>query len=79
MAVIGFGGMVLVCGFFLYVLVQFQREEKYPRRHERPIGFPIVSSGQIVGTLPNLEEQKRANAAGQKHKVAGGDRRDFSL
>ncbi|MFZ3215779.1 MAG: hypothetical protein WA192_06945 [Candidatus Acidiferrales bacterium] len=32
MAVIVFIALVPVCGFFLYVLVQFWREEKRPRR-----------------------------------------------
>jgi hypothetical protein len=50
MAIIVFAGLVAVCGFFLYVLVQFRRDEKHPRRHEEsPTGFPIVASGQIVG------------------------------
>jgi hypothetical protein len=52
MAVVVLAGLVAVCGFFLYVLVQFRRDEKNPRRHEEsPTGFPIVASGQIVGPL----------------------------
>jgi hypothetical protein len=52
MAVVVLAGLVAVCGFFLYVLVQFRRDEKHPRRHEEPpTGFPIVASGQIVGPL----------------------------
>ena len=30
MAVVVFAGLVAVCGFFLYVLVQFRRDEKQP-------------------------------------------------
>ena len=29
-AVIVFAGVVVVCGFFLYVLLQFRRDEKHP-------------------------------------------------
>lgn len=50
MAVIVFAGLVAVCGFFLYALVQFRRDEEHPRRHgELPTGFPIVASDRSWG------------------------------
>jgi hypothetical protein len=70
MAVIVFAGLFAACGFFLYVLVQFWRDEKYPRRHEQPpTGFPIVASGQIVGPLPEPRRHRPSNAARQKDRA----------
>jgi hypothetical protein len=79
MAVIVFTGLVAVCGFFLYVLVQFRRDEKHPRRHEEsPTGFPIVASGQIVGPLPDPNGHRFGNAALQKDPRESSKRRDIS-
>lgn len=79
MAVIVFAGLFVVCGFFLYVLTQFWRDEKYPRRHEElPTGFPIVASGQIVGPLPEPKGPRLGNAARQKDRVGNNHRRDVS-
>jgi hypothetical protein len=56
-----------VCGFFIYVLVQFRRDEKHPRRHEDlPTGFPIVASGQIVAPLREPNGHRLGN--GVRHK-----------
>jgi hypothetical protein len=79
MAVIVFAGLVAVCGFFLYVLVQFRRDEKHPRRHaELPTGFPIVASGQIVGPLPDPNRHRLGTAALQKGPDGSSKRRDIS-
>jgi hypothetical protein len=79
MAVIVFVGLLVVCGFFLYVLVQFRRDEKYPRRHrELPTGFPIVASGQIVGPLPDPNGHRLRTAALQKGPGGSSKRTDIS-
>jgi hypothetical protein len=79
MAVIVFAGLVAVCGFFLYVLVQFRRDEKRPRRHEEsPTGFPIVASGQIVRPLPDPDGRRLRTAALQKGPGGSSKRRDIS-
>ena len=79
MAVIVFAGLLVVCGFFLYVLVQFRHDEKHPRRHEElPTGFPIVASGQIVGPLSYRKTHRRGNAARQTDRGGNNHRRDVS-
>jgi hypothetical protein len=79
MAIVVFAGLVAVCGFFLYVLVQFRREEKHPRRSgELPAGFPIVASGQIVGPLPDFDQYRRGNGARRKERDGNRKRRDAS-
>jgi len=79
MAVVVFAGLVAVCGFFLYVLVQFRRDEKQPRRHEEwPTGFPIVASGQIVGPLPDPNGHSLRTTALQKSPGGSSERRDIS-
>jgi hypothetical protein len=78
MAVIVFAGLVAVCGFFLYVLVQFRREEKHPQRHlEMPTGFPIVASGQIVGPLADSKKRRIGDAARDKNPDGSSKRRDL--
>jgi hypothetical protein len=78
MAVIVFAGLFVVCGFFLYVLVQFRRDEKRPRRHEElPTGFPIVASGQIVDQLdPN--RHRLGNRARHKNPRGSSNGRNVS-
>jgi hypothetical protein len=67
MAVIAFLGLAAACVFFLYVLAQFWREEKHPRRsNEMPMGFPMVSCGQIVTPLKTRREERREDSARQK-------------
>ncbi len=67
MVVIAFLAMVAACVFFLYVLVQFWLEEKHPRRRdEMPMGFPMVSSGQIVMPRETPRERRRKDSAIQK-------------
>ncbi|MGA7622722.1 MAG: hypothetical protein WB630_20300 [Candidatus Acidiferrales bacterium] len=79
MAVIVLAGLFVVCGFFLYVLVQFWRDEKYPRRPEDlATGFPIVASGQIVGPLPEPQGHRLGNAARQKDRAGSDHRRDVA-
>ena len=67
MAVIAFLGMTAVCVFFLYALVQFSLEEKrLRRRRETPLGFPVISSGQIVMPLEQPRPEQRKDSANQK-------------
>jgi hypothetical protein len=69
MLVIAFFALVAAaCVFFLYVLVQFWREERQPRRsNDSPVGFPVISSGQIVMPLARLREERRNDSADQKN------------
>ncbi len=64
MAVVAFLVAAAACVFFLYALVQFWLDEKHPRQsNEPPIGFPVISSGQIVMPLePPREERREASA-----------------
>lgn len=59
-----------LCAFFVYVLVQFRREEQHLKRHdEMPTGFPVVASGQIVIPLETPREERCKDSANQKaHK-----------
>ena len=67
MVVVAFLAMAAACVFFLYVLVQFWLEEKHPRRrNEMPMGFPMVSCGQIVMPPEIPREQRRTDSATQK-------------
>jgi hypothetical protein len=76
MAVIAFLGMTAVCVFFLYALVQFSLEEKrLRRRRETPLGFPVISSGQIVTPLKSPREERRNNSADQITLDASENRR----
>ncbi|MGA7841211.1 MAG: hypothetical protein WBS17_02085 [Candidatus Acidiferrales bacterium] len=55
------------CAFFLYALVQFSLEEKHLRRpRETPLGFPVISSGQIVMPLPTPREARREDSADEQ-------------
>jgi len=67
MAIILFLVVAAACGFFLYALVQFWLEEKHlRRRRETPLGFPVISSGQIVMPLEQPRPEQRKDSANQK-------------
>ena len=64
------------CIFFLYALVQFSLEEKHlRRRRETPLGFPVISSGEIVMPLDAPGKERRKDSAGQKTQGKSGNRR----
>lgn len=64
------------CAFFLYALVQFSLEEKHlRRRRETPLGFPVISSGQIVMPLETPRKERRENSAAQKTQGESRNRR----
>jgi hypothetical protein len=68
--------VAVACVFFLYALVQFSLEEMHLRqRRERPLGFPVISSGQIVMPLETPREEQRDNSAVQKTQDASENRR----
>ena len=69
MAIVVFLVVAAACVFFLYALVQFWLEEKHLRRRgETPLGFPVISSGQIVMPLePPREEQHKDSASHKTH------------
>jgi hypothetical protein len=55
------------CIFFLYALVQFSMEEKHLRqKREAPLGFPVISSGQIVMPLETPRKKRREDSTKQK-------------
>src|ERR1700734_888044 len=59
------------CIFFVYALVQFSLEERHLRqRRETPLGFPVISSGQIVMPLETPRKKRREDST--KHKMARG-------
>ena len=67
MAIVVFLVVAAACVFFLYALVQFWLEEKrLRRRRETPLGFPVISSGQIVMPLEPSRKERRKNSANQK-------------
>jgi hypothetical protein len=75
-AVAFFAVVAAACLFFLYVLVQFWREEKQPRRSDNsPAGFPLISSGQIVMPLETPRGGRRTHAANQKTQGTSENRR----
>ena len=68
--------MAAACVFFLYVLVQFWREVRHPRRsNDSPVGFPVISSGQIVMPLETPRGERRNDSADQKTQSASKNRR----
>ena len=76
MAVLVFLVVAAACVFFLYALVQFSLEEKHLRqRRETPLGFPVISSGQIVMPLETPREERRTNSANQKTPGESENRR----
>jgi hypothetical protein len=55
------------CIFFLYALVQFSLEEKHLRqKRQTPLGFPVISSGQIVMPLEPPRKERREDSTKQK-------------
>ena len=76
MAVLVFLVVAAACVFFLYALLQFSLEEKHLRqRRETPLGFPVISSGQIVMPLETPREERRKDSADQKTQDASENRR----
>jgi hypothetical protein len=68
MEVLVFLVVAAACVFFLYALVQFSLEEKHLRqRRETPLGFPVISSGQIVMPLESPRKGRRETSADQKN------------
>jgi hypothetical protein len=64
------------CVFFLYALVQFSLEEKHLRqRRETPLGFPVISSGQIVMPLETPRDERREHSEAQEAHGASENRR----
>jgi hypothetical protein len=71
MAIVVFLVVAAACVFFLYALVQFWLEEKHlRRRRETSLGFPVISSGQIVMPLETPREERRNVSADQKTQDA---------
>jgi hypothetical protein len=55
------------CIFFVYALVQFSLEERHLRqRRETPLGFPVISSGQIVMPLETPRKKRHEDSTKQK-------------
>jgi hypothetical protein len=76
MVVFAFLVVAAACVFFLYALVQFSLEEKHlRRRRETPLGFPVISSGQIVMPLETPRKERRNDSADQKTQGASKNRR----
>jgi hypothetical protein len=76
MAVFAFLIVAAACVFFVYALVQFSLEERrLRRRRETPLGFPVISSGQIVMPLETPREEQRNDSADQKTQDTSENRR----
>ena len=76
MVVIVFLVVAAACVFFLYALVQFWLEEKHlRRRREAPLGFPAISSGQIVMPLGPQDEEQRKDSENRYRQDKSGNRR----
>ena len=76
MLVVAFLAAAAACVFFLYVLTQFWLDERRERqRREAPLGFPVISSGQIVMPLETPHEERRADSADQKTQGESENRR----
>jgi hypothetical protein len=76
MAIVVFLVVAAASVFFVYALVQFWLEEKHlRRRRETPLGFPVISSGQIVMPLEKLREERRDDSANQKRQDKSKNRR----
>jgi hypothetical protein len=69
MAVVACLAVAAACMFFLYVLTQFWLEERRERQRRRaPLGFPVISSGQIVMPLEAPRERQHKDSANQETK-----------
>ena len=76
MVVVVFLVVAAACVFFLYALVQFWLEEKHlRRRRETPLGFPVISSGQIVMPLEPPGEEQRKDSENRYTQDESGNRR----
>jgi hypothetical protein len=76
MAVLVFLVVAAACVFFLYALVGFWLDEKRERqRRATPLGFPVITSGQIVMSLETQREERRKDPANQETQGAGENRR----
>jgi hypothetical protein len=76
MVVVVFLVVAAACVFFLYALVQFWLEEKHlRRRRERPLGFPVISSGQIVMPQERPGEEQRKDSENRYAPDESGNRR----
>ncbi len=76
MAVFVFLAVAAACVFFLYALAQFWLDEKRERqRRATPLGFPVISSGQIVMALKTPREEQREDPGNQKTQSAHENRR----
>jgi hypothetical protein len=76
MAVLAFLVVAAACVFFLYALAQFWLDEKRERqRRETLLGFPVISSGQIVMPLEKPREERRTNSANQNTQDESETRR----
>ena len=72
MTVVVVAGLVLVNVFFLYVLVQFRRDEKHSRRREeRSMGVPIAAGQIVVLGPPKSKVSKHAIPAVGKIRTEG--------
>ena len=76
MAVFAFLVVAAACVFFLYALVQFSLEERHlRRRRETQLGFPVISSGQIVMPLETPREKRHKDSADHKMQDPSENRR----
>lgn len=78
MAIIAFLALVVVCGFFLYVLVQFRLEETHhKRRNEADVGISIATSGQIAMPPKMSKEARRTGPTNDQLRDENVNRREI--
>jgi hypothetical protein len=78
MAIIAFLALVVVCGFFLYVLVQFRLEEtNHKRRNEADVGVPMATSGQIAMPPKTSKEARRIDPTNDQLRDKSVNRREI--